>query len=271
MLEDPVIQEVKKVNPLLERIKLPGETVRLPSGGIFYKHDELGQSVKNGEVHVYPMSTYDEIVFKSADKLINGTAIEEVFRRCIPDVEKPLQLFAKDVDYLMMALKRVTFGPTLEIKYNHRCSETTKEHTYLCDVNMFMRNAKIIDPTKLTENYKIILPNGQVVEITPIRFSNVIEMMQDVTGQKDMDDITYLTNRILRSITGVIDSVDGITEKEFIMEWLEKLGAGWMKHISEAVEKSGDWGPDTVFKSNCKDCGNEIEIEVPLNPVTFFI
>lgn len=266
------VQMVKKVNPLLERIKLPGETVHLPSGGIFYKHGELSQSVKNGEVHVYPMSTYDEIVFKSADKLINGTAIEEVFHRCIPDIEKPLELFAKDVDFLTMALKRVTFGPMLPINYNHRCSPEATEQSYNCDINVFMKNAKVIDPTKLTENYKLTLPNGQNIEIQPIRFKNVIEMMQDSSTQnKDMNDIAYLTQRVLSSVSNVIECVDGITEKEFILEWLHELGAGWMKQISESIEKAGDWGPDTIFKTTCKDCDKEIQIEVPMNPVTFFI
>lgn len=266
------IQEVQRINPLLQRIKMPGETVRLPSGGIFYKSGELSSKVKNGEVHVYPMSTYDEIVFKSPEKLINGTAIEEVFKRCIPDVEKPLELFAKDIDYLTTALKRVTFGPFVDVKYNHACSETATEHEYKCDVNVFMKNTKVIDPTKLTENYTTKLPNGQLVEIIPIRFKSVIAMMETANiQQKIEDDATFLTNRRLESLAQVIDSVDKITDKDFIKEWLGKISAGWMNQISTAIEKSGDWGPDFIYKTKCQDCGQEISLEIPLNPVTFFI
>jgi len=265
-------QEVKLLNPLMQRIKMPGETVRLPSGGLFYKNGELSQKVKNGEVHVYPMSAYDEIVFKSPEKLINGTAVEEVFKRCIPEVEKPLDLFAKDVDYLTTALKRVTFGPFVDVKYNHMCSETATEHEYKCDVNVFMKNSKVIDPTKLTENYAVNLPNGQMVEIIPIRFKSVISMMESANlQQKVEDDAIYLTNRMLESVSQVIESVDKITDKNFIKEWLRAISAGWMKQIGDAIEKSGDWGPDFKFKTKCEDCKQEIELEIPLNPVTFFI
>jgi hypothetical protein len=266
------VQEVAPVNPLLQRIKMPGETVRLPSGGLFYKNGELSSKVTNGEVHIYPMSTYDEIVFKSPEKLINGTAIDEVFKRCIPDVEKPLELFAKDVDYLATALKRVTFGPFLDVKYNHRCSETAIEREYKCDVNVFLKNSKIIDPTKLTETYTVKLPNGQSIEIIPIRFKSVIGMMESAKLQQnsDVDDTVYLTNRVLDSLSQVIESVDKITDKVFIREWLGKISAGWKTQISIAIEKSGDWGPDFKYKTKCEDCKQDIELDIPLNPVTFF-
>lgn len=279
MSETQDVQEIQEVveaakpNPLLLRIKMPGETVRLPSGGLFYKNGELSAKVKNGEVHVYPMSAYDEIVFKSPEKLINGTAVEEVFKRCIPEVEKPLELFAKDVDYLATALKRVTFGPYVEVKFNHHCSEAATEHEYKCDVNVFMKNTKVIDPTTLTENYRVKLPNGQTVEIIPIRFKSVILMMESVNlqQQKVEDDSTYLTNRMLESIAQVIESVDKITDKAFIIEWLRGISAGWIQQISTAIEKSGDWGPDFKYKTPCLDCKQEIVLDIPLNPVTFFI
>lgn len=270
MSDEIVVEKQVEINPLMERIKMPGETVRLPSGGLFYKNGELASSIQNGEVHVYPMSTYDEIVFKSPEKLINGSAVEEVFRRCIPDIQKPLELFAKDVDYLTTALKRVTFGPYVDVKFNHRCSESSVEHEYRADVNLFMQNTKIIDPTKLIENYVVNLPNGQVVEIIPIRFKSVIMMMQSASA-KNMDITEQdLTDRLLRSLAEVIDAVDGIKSKNQIFQWLSSLNAGWRVTIEQAVEKSGDWGPDFTFTTPCVECGVPVQIEIPLNPVTFF-
>ena len=59
-------------NPLLRNIQLPGDTVRLPSRGIFYNNGELTPSTQNGEVHVYPMKAIDEIIMRSPDKLLSG-------------------------------------------------------------------------------------------------------------------------------------------------------------------------------------------------------
>ena len=52
-------------NPLLARVKLPGETFALPSGGIFYESGELDDSVNHGELHIYPMAAYDEVLIKT--------------------------------------------------------------------------------------------------------------------------------------------------------------------------------------------------------------
>ena len=92
--------EQPRSNPLLERIRIPGETFTLPSQGIFYKNGELDDDSKNGEVYIYPMVTYDEIVLKTPDKLFSGEAITEVFQRCVPQIKKPMELLAKDVDFI---------------------------------------------------------------------------------------------------------------------------------------------------------------------------
>ena len=39
-------------NPLLASLRIPGETFRLPSHGLFYTDGELDDSVVNGEVEV---------------------------------------------------------------------------------------------------------------------------------------------------------------------------------------------------------------------------
>lgn len=105
-------------NPLLRRFNhMPPETFRLPSGGVFYTNGELDDEVINGEVEVHPMTAIDEITIKSPDMMYQGTAIEKVFSRCIPQVLKPLELLTKDMDYLLVCLRIVTYGETLDLTW----------------------------------------------------------------------------------------------------------------------------------------------------------
>lgn len=105
-------------NPLLRRFShMPPETFRLPSGGVFYTDGELDPEVVNGEVIVHPMTAIDEITIKSPDMMYQGSAIEKVFRRCIPQILKPKKLLAKDVDYLLVCLRIVTYGKTLNLTW----------------------------------------------------------------------------------------------------------------------------------------------------------
>jgi len=44
----------------------------------------------------------------------------------------------------------------------------------------------------------------------------------------------------------------------------------YSNRITDAIEKTNDWGPNQNVKLKCKDCGEEIDVELPLNPISFF-
>ena len=108
-------------NPLLKKIQLPGKKFRLPSRGLFYVNGELSDAVQDGELEVFSMATIDEVTLRSPEFLFSGEAIERVFKRCIPDVNEPLKLLSKDVDFLLACLRVVSYGNSYSI--NTRCPE----------------------------------------------------------------------------------------------------------------------------------------------------
>ena len=80
------------VNPLLQRVRMPGQRFTLPSGGLFYNNGELDPSCVNGELEVQPMTMVDDLVLKTPDKILNGDGMVEVIQRCVPQVLKPWEL-----------------------------------------------------------------------------------------------------------------------------------------------------------------------------------
>lgn len=120
---------MNNVNPLLERIKIPGETIRLPSNGVFYTNGELDNSVTNGEIHIYPLTAISELLLRSPDKLLEGEALIDVFGQCAPQVKQPLKLLSKDIDYILTSLRRITYGDNIEIVYTHSCKDAV-QHEY---------------------------------------------------------------------------------------------------------------------------------------------
>jgi len=91
----PSPTKVSDYNPLLERFnKMPPETFRMPSGGALYKNGEIDDDVIDGEIIIYPMTTVDELTMRSPDMLFQGTAIENVFRRCMPRL-KNLEIYCR--------------------------------------------------------------------------------------------------------------------------------------------------------------------------------
>lgn len=256
------------INPLLSKVELPGSTFSLPSCGIFYNNGELREDVVMGEVHVHPMSAFDEILMKTPDALFSGEAVHKVFLRCIPQILKPTELLAKDVDFLLVCLRQVSFGNTMDVKYTHDC-ENAKSNQYSINITTLLRNSKKLDPTKVSGTYTTKLANDQIVELHPTRFKDVIKMYQEINGDyASPEDELDMTVFVIRSI---IHSVDGITNETMITEWIKKIPAGWIKQLSGVIEKASEFGPNFKFKTKCKDCKKPIVIESPVNPISFFM
>ena len=254
-------------NPLLAKLKLPGKVFVLPSSGKFYTNKELVETVENGDVHVKPLSAFDEINLKNPDLLFSGKSIVEVVKTCVPDIQKPTELFSKDVDALMIFMRLVTYGPNYDIKVTHTC-KGAKEHAYTMNIEEIVQDMKVLDE-KDFENYNVTLPNGQVVQFQPVRYKHVIELLQKNESKKEFNAEDIKENLII-SVLSVIYSVDGIEDRQLIAEWIRSLPTTFVTIISKKIDEINDWGPNLVRKATCRDCGEEFEVDVPINPITFF-
>ena len=256
------------VNPLLERVSIPGEKFALPSGGLFYTDGELKDSVKNGEVYMEPMNAMDELTLKSPDKLLSGQAILEVLSKRIPDIVKPDELLSKDIDYLLMCLRMISYGPVLDVTSTHTCEEAT-QHMYAIQIRPLLKESKPIDPTAI-KKFSITLKSGQVVKLHPPRFTSTVKLYQAFGDAGEEVDPSVMGKQLLDTISDMIASVDEVTNPEHIAEWLQKIRVGDVQQISEKVAELSDWGIDPVTTVTCKDCKEEMDILVPVNPVSFF-
>jgi hypothetical protein len=258
--------EAQSQNPLMARIKLPGRTFQLPSLGALYTNGELSSA--EGEVHVHPLSALSEINLKNPDLLFNGKAIEAVFAECIPEIKKPTELYGRDIDAIMYFLRLVTYGPQFVVNVKHTCAEA-KDHSYTIDIESMVMNMKKLDPTVAERDYTCTLPNGQVVRVHPVKFEHMIKLFQMNLGKTELSPDDQKANLIF-NLVNLIDSVDGITDKGMIEEWVRATSTPYHNRISEAIEKTNEWGPEQTTTLKCKDCGEEMLIELPLNPISFF-
>jgi hypothetical protein len=256
-------------NPLLAGLKLPGRIFQLPSKGIFYKNEELDLgSAAQGEIHVRPMSAMDEIDMKNPDQLFSGAAISAVLKQCVDGVQKPTELLAKDVDAIMLFLRAVTYGPAYEFIARHNC-EGGKEHSYVADIDQMIGNMKMIDPTLVDSTFTAALPNGQVVKLHPNRYQDVLNLIKANENKKEISADDQKKN-LKMMLAGVITSVDGVTDPEKILEWIQRVPSPLVNRIGEKIEKVNEWGPDLKWTCKCRDCGEDFEVEIPINPVSFF-
>lgn len=274
---DEIIQN-KTENPLLKRLsRLPGLTVALPSKGIFYTHGELDDEVIDGEVVVHPLTATDELMLRSVDMLYQGTAIETVFKRCIPQIKAPMQLLVNDVDYLLTILRKISYGLQIPIRYNCECVTDEEEqdrinaagdNEYLIPVDHFIEKTKQLDPKNFNKEFKVTLENGQVVTIQPIRFGDFIAINQ--TNDDDFKDVEFIREYVATNLTAITLSVDDITDKHMIKEWYKELPRLDSERIQKKVEDMTPWGVDFTYEITCNQCKQKKKLTHHLNPVHFF-
>lgn len=271
---------VKAPNPLLARLnKLPGTTIRLPSRGIFYTDGELSNDSVDGEVQLFPMTTTDELMMRSPDMLFQGTAIENVLKRCLPQISKPMQLLVGDIDYILTQLRRVSYGTHIPITYNCQCAKTEEEvkkrqisgsNQYNIPVDHFIQHTTELDIKDFNKKFKIVLGNGQRVVIRPIRYIDFVRLQQmnELSDTSNMDDIREFIGRNFAAVTV---SVDDITDSELIIEWYKELPRFETELIRDKIDAIGQWGIDFKYTIKCVSCKKEQEITTQLNPLYFFM
>lgn len=263
---------MSQINPLLSGKRLPGSKFQLPSQGHFYEDGELSPDVINGEVMVYPMNAYDEILLKSPDLLLSGEAIERVFQRCIPDIRKPLRLLSGDVDFLTICLRSVSFGHEVPIRHSHGCDDKT--HEYIVSIADFIQRTKMIDPTTLTQQFTIEDVQGMTVHFTPIRYDAMLSYLQ--LEQDQIKSAEELHDRTSRQLANLINRVEipgtdtVVRDQEMIVEWVKTLAIGSIKKINMKMQAMSEWGTDIKYHVTCKSCGEKLALTVPMNPIQFF-
>ena len=275
---EPPQQQPVVTNPLLQRARMPGEVHRLPSWGNFYTNGELDATVENGEVHIHPLTTIDEINIASPAKLYSGEGIVEAIKACIPSIKDPEMLLAQDVDFLLLCLRKVSYGSTFEFKKTHYdCSaipegSEPKEAIYQANLDKVIAASKILDIDNATKSYSLTLKGtGQIVKFEPLRYKDYIKLMQvqaQAARKETSEEIQK--NIILDQLASVIKSVDEISERKFIREWLEVLNASHVRDIHDQIEKFANWGVNTSVKIKCRDCKEIMEVDLPTSPLILF-
>jgi hypothetical protein len=254
-------------NPLI-RPRLPGRIFQLPSRGLLYTKGELSPEITDAEVHVHALTAFDEITIKSPDMLFSGKALSQVLKSVIPDILQPEELYGKDVDAIMIFLRVVTYGPEYALDIHHGCEEG-KTHSYNMNLEEVINDTVYLDPTIFESKYKVTMSNGQEVRLQPVKYKHIIEMLRN-NEKKEKLTVDDIKQNLLFSMLSIIKSVDEIEDKKLIEGWLKQLPSPEVEKIAELVNNTTEWGPNLTRPIICKDCGETFNVEIPINPISFF-
>lgn len=251
-------------NILLKKLNnMPGQTFRLPSRGIPYKNGELRDEVIDGEVVVFPMTTLDEIYLKTPDMLFQGTAVEKVLSSRVPQILKPKELLAKDVDYILTCLRKVSYGDTFLINYTCDTCENPKSAEYSVDINAFLQKSKELNSTTNNNLYDI---DNFIFKFKFAKFDDIIKIHQE--SEDSTPESIY--NNIINSIITNIEAIDDVTNPSIIKEFLSSCNVRFQSEILNKITQLNKWGLEYDTTIECKFCKQTKTFPITLNPISFF-
>lgn len=276
-------------NPLSGFYRSPKLYVKLPTGGKFYD-DSVIEWPSTGELPVYPMTAKDEMIMKNPDALLNGEAVAQVIKSCVPAVKRPRDLISNDADTLLIAIQGATSGDDIEV--NASCPKCEAAVSGIASIEVALETMSMLEETYVFQTY-----NNLSVEIRPFTYESTVkagianfQTTRSLQGLAEIkDEMTQLKafNENFMKIAAlnfdlVVDSVASIrgkdaagedfivTDRKHIREFLENCEASIGKEVESKIQEVNNYGVNKSIQLECDACGEQFQKEVGFDPVNFF-
>ena len=155
-------------NPLAKHLRQPKIYIKLPSGGEYWPGKSL-EKTENGEYPVYAMTAKDEITFKTPDALLNGQATVDVIQSCIPSIKDAWQTPSIDIDTILIAIRRASYGEKMAMTASVPKTDITKDF----ELNL----QTLFDNYMSKEFVHTFQIDGFKVQIQPLNYKTITEGM----------------------------------------------------------------------------------------------
>jgi len=271
-------------NPLTQYFRQPAIYIRLPSQGKFYPPGTLNMP-PNGEIPVLPMTSVDEITYRTPDALYNGAATVSVIQSCVPAIRDPWSMPSIDVDAVLIGIRIASYGHAMPL------SLTCPECRELEDVNIDLR---AVNDGISIGNYNTSLMMGDLeFYINPITYQTVnqnnlvqLEQQQKINAvtqtempetekiEKYKEVMTAINNTTMQTVARSIGTIKSptamVTEHEYILDYLRNCDSKTFNQIRDHVIKQREVSEIKPLDITCGSCSHKYKQSFTLDLASFF-
>ena len=274
-------------NPLTQYFRQPAIYIRLPSGGKFYPPGTL-QMPPNSELPVLPMTSVDEITYRTPDALFNGTATVNVIKSCVPGIRDPWVMPSTDIDAVLVGIRIASYGHEMDFESN--CPHCNNENSFGLDLRQVLDNIKAGD-------YSESIKHGDVeIFFRPLSYEQAnANSMKQFQDQKILDSLPNsdlpeeekirlltqafqkLTVMTISALSGVISMIraDGeiVVEPEHIEEFVQNCDREIFNSIRDHATQLREHSELKPLRLKCNEpeCQKEYETPFTLDVSNFFV
>jgi hypothetical protein len=271
-------------NPLSQYFRQPAIYIRLPSSGKFYPMGAL-EPTANNEYPVLPMTTLDEITYRTPDALFNGSALVSVIESCVPNIKDAWHMPSMDIDSVLIAIRIATYGHELDISGD--CPNCGENNTYGLDLRTVMdRMGSPNYASSLTisdlEIYFRPMSYQQMNQNSMVQFEEqkTLQILQDSEGN-DQEKLAKLgevlkkvtaisTQALAQNIAMVRTPQAQVIEQEHISEWLSNCDRSMFSRIRDYIISNKEKGEIPDLNVKCNSCNHEYKQPFTLDMSNFF-
>ena len=270
-------------NPLRQYFRRPAIYLKLPSGGAGYAPGIIN-STESGDLPVYPMTAIDEITSRTPDALFNGTAMADLIKSCIPDINDPWSISSTDFDAILVAIKAATNGNNMEI--TSVCPSCTEVADYT--VNL----AGLLATMKAGNYGQSLQVNELEIKFRPLTYKEMNEAAlgqfeaqrifeqlntiedEEMRNKKTQEAVKQITELTMKLLARTIDSIKTptalVTEYDYLLDFLTHCDKNMyitLRDHNAALRESTSIKP---LKLKCIHCQHDYEQTFTLNTSDFF-
>ena len=250
-----------ETNPLNSFFRKSKFNIDLPSRGRWYPKNALAPTVANGNVAVFPMTAADEAKFKIGDATLSGNGIFDLIRSCIPDIRQPELAPMCDLDAILLAIRRASYGDNM--KFTVKVPETTllREMTLNLStmaVEKFGNEADWDDTLEITDadTDKVLTVKVKPINLktlfghskTMMRVQQMSAKMAEADDVADDAKLESLTENIHNlsqvNITMVADSIESLETEDFntrnpadVRNLLGQIDVAYFNEMQQHIDK----------------------------------
>lgn len=273
-------------NPLAKYYRIPGPHVKIPSGGRYADLDTEKLTV-NGELPVYPMTAADELLVNNPDALLNGFAVEELIKSCVPAVRNVRSLAAQDIDVLLLAIKLASYGDKMEV--GAKCPECGHQN----DFEISIQNDILPFVVDMEDDYEVRINSDLVAYVKPYDYEaqtkvqmaafEESKLLQSLVNTETSDEqklqtfnesfkkIAYFNLDLMsRCIVKIVTPDQEVDDPEFIKEFVRNAEKSVTATIQAKIDQFSKAGVQKNTQASCEKCEHHWDTEYTFDPSHFF-
>ena len=284
-MEIKMEQFQKSNNPLAAFFRQPKIYIKLPSKGRFYSDGAL-EKTDNEEYPVYAMTAKDELLFKTPDALMNGSATVEVIKSCIPAIKDPWRMPSIDLDAVLIAIRLATYGAEMDVETT--CPACGEKEDKAADLRQLLDNLRDLEFIE-----RIDIGTDMIIHIKPMAYAEIskasIKTMEQqrifsIVNDESMPEeekvklfqisfvkLTDITIDIVAECISKIETNTGSTDSpEFIKEFLSNTDRKVFDTVNEHVKSMQVKSKMKALDTTCGACGHPYKLEISFDQSDFF-